>query len=250
LTVARVLMWSERLALVEIIVPMMVILITHAGARWRRFGWLRSTVAHGGPYLAIPVLFALFTVTEYFRSWKSYSHTQTRPLFEFMASRLVTYYFTALNNGAGMLRTSTDDWPTFHLLYTVNWLYQLPGGAGEAIASVVGVRESPTALFLNNYADPEFNNMSGIFPIIYDLGTSGGAIYFALFGFIAGLLYRSMVLGGKIGGILYPILFVGIVEIFRITYLNSSRTVLLVGGALVLLSQMRAVRLEVSDARR
>ena len=53
------------------------------------------------------------------------------------------------------------------------------------------------------------------------------------------MLYRSMVRGGRVGALLYPPIFVGLLEIMRIEYANSSRCVLIFGGAFLLLSQMR-----------
>ena len=243
LTVARVFIWKERLALIEIAVPAALIVLTHGRPRRASLRTLRRWVAVSGPYLAIPALLVMFTVTEYFRSWKTYSRTQDLPLLEFMTSRAVTYYFTALNNGAGMLVTRTDDWPTYNFLFTADWLYRLPGGVGDALyAALIGYKDRPAASFLNNYADPEFNNMSGIFPIVYDLGTVGAGLYFALLAVVAGMLYRSMLRRGKVGGMLYPPVFVGCLEVMRTPYLNGARVILLFVGAAFLLSQMRESR--------
>jgi hypothetical protein len=63
-----------------------------------------------------------------------------------------------------------------------------------------------------------------------------------VFGVIAGMLYRSMMRGGKVGALLYPPAFVGCLEVMRHLYLNGPRVVLLFAGALLLLTQMREVR--------
>jgi hypothetical protein len=192
--------------------------------------------------LALPALLAAFTVTEYFRSWRTYSQTQRLPLVDFMTSRVTTYYYTALNNGAGLLTTRSDEWPSYRFLYTADWFYRLPGGVGETFRRLfIGHGDSPTGLFLQTYADPEFNNMSGVFPLMYDLGIAGAGVYFSLFGVVAGVLYRSLMRGGKVGALLYPPVFVGCLEILRTPYLNGSRVVLLFAGAVLLLSEMRAV---------
>lgn len=48
-----------------------------------------------------------------------------------------------------------------------------------------------------------------------DFGTVGGLIYFAVVGVIAGLLYRGFRTGEAFGLLLYPLLFVGLIELPR-----------------------------------
>lgn len=241
LALVRVFVWKERLAAIELAAPALVLLLTQTDAR-RAFRRARQIAAVGGPYLALPALLASFTVTEYFRSWQTYSQTQSLPLVEFMTSRVTTYYYTALNNGAGLLATRRNEWPSYRFLYTADWFYRLPGGVGETFRRLfIGHGGDPAGLFLDSHGDPEFNNMSGIFPVMYDLGTVGTGLYFLVFGVVAGMLYRSMMRGGKVGALLYPPVFVGCLEILRTPYLNGSRVVLLFAGALFLLIEMRAV---------
>jgi hypothetical protein len=240
LTIARVFIWSERLAFIEVVLPALVLVLTYGKPRLRLSRALHSAIATWGPGLAAPCLIAAFTFTEYFRSWRFYSQTQSLSLFDFMTSRVVTYYFTALNNGAGMLATRSEEWPTYNFLFTANWFYSLPFGIGDYFYRVIiGYKDSPAESFLNSYADPEFNNMSGIFPIVYDLGTIGASLYFCALGLAAGMLYRSMIRGGKTGGLLYPSVFLGCLEVLRTPYLNSARIILLFVGALLLLTSMR-----------
>jgi hypothetical protein len=249
LTVVRVFAWSERLAAIEVFVPALLVVFVHerrdgSAPDARRGGrvavLVRKLVGFGGPLLAMPLLLVGFTVTEYFRSWTIYAVTQRASLTEFMLARVTTYYYTALNNGAGLLATRWGEWPSGKFLYVVEWLYRLPAGIGDALyGAVMGARPWPADDFLNQFGDPEFNNMSGIFPIAYDLGFVGGALYFSAFGLIAGLFYRSLVRGGPVGNLLYPPIFVGLLEVLRTTYVNAPRGVLIFAGALFLLSQMR-----------
>lgn len=242
LTLVRVQLWSERLAMIEVAAPIAVIVMTHREPRkyWERV--IHRALAMFGPFLAIPALLLMFTVTEFFRSWTVYSQTQSRPLLEFMTSRLVTYYFTAINNGAGLLATQEGRWPSFDFYYTLEWFYKLPGGVGQAVFDALIDREVPHGVFLENFADVEFNNMSGIYPIMFDLGEVGGLIYFCAFGFVAGILYKSMLHQRALGLIFYPPVFVGCLEIMRIAYLNGSRAVLIVAGAAAAYLQLRTAR--------
>jgi hypothetical protein len=52
------------------------------------------------------------------------------------------------------------------------------------------------------------------------------------------MLYRSVVHGGKAGGLLYPPVFLGCLEVLRTPYLNGPRIILLFVGAFLLLTSM------------
>lgn len=238
LTLARVFIWSERLALIEIGVPAVALLLAYARPRGRWMAAAFSLVARYGPLLAVPLLLGFFAITEVFRSWSSeYYQSQNIPLGEFMVSRLVTYYYTALNSGAGLLATA--EWPSFELVYILNWFYKLPFGVGQAFAPALAREAAPTDAFLSRFGDPEFTNMSGIFPIIYDVGVWGGLTYFGLFGLFAGFLYRAIERGRRVGILLFPSVFVACLEILRIAYTSESRCFLIVVGAVAAMSQLR-----------
>jgi hypothetical protein len=248
LTVVRVQLWSERLAMIEVVAPMAVLVLTHRAPRTRVGRTAYQVVGLLGPFLAIPALLLIFTVTEFFRSWTVYSQTQDLPLIEFMTSRLITYYFTAINNGAGLLVTQEGRWPTFDLYYTLEWAYHLPLGIGHSLQDAMMGKEAAHGDFLLNFADVEFNNMSGIYPIIFDLGEVGGLLYFSVFGFVAGVLYRSMINGRALGLILYPPMFTGCLEVMRIAYLNGPRALLILFGCTFAYLQVRSAQGRLSHA--
>jgi hypothetical protein len=249
LTLMRVQLWAERLAMIEVAAPMAVLILTFRQPRTSLGFKLQRVVALFGPFLAIPALLLMFTVTEFFRSWTVYSQTQNLPLLEFMTQRLVTYYFTASNNGAGLLATQEGRWPTFNFYYTAEWMYKLPAGIGQALQDATMGREAAHGEFLENFADVEFNNMSGIYPIIYDQGQILGLIYFCAYGLIAGLLYRSLMNRRALGLVFYPPVFVGCVEIMRIAYLNGSRAVLIIFGSVLVYLQVRVARSRVVEGQ-
>jgi hypothetical protein len=238
LTLARVFIWSERLALIEVGVPAFVCLLAFARPRRAWLAAALSVLGKYGPLLALPILLGFFALTEMFRSWSSeYYQSQNIPIGEFMVSRLVTYYYTALNSGAGLLATA--EWPSFKLVYILGWFYKLPFGIGQAFAPALAREAAPTDMFLSRFGDPEFTNMSGIFPIVYDVGVWGGLTYFGLFGLFAGFTFRALECGRRIGILLFPTVFVACLEILRIAYLSESRCFLIVIGALAAMSQLR-----------
>jgi hypothetical protein len=237
LTVARVYIWSERLALIEMAVPAAVSLLAYRTPTQPLWRGAFRLVGRYGPFLALPLLMGFFMATEFIRSWSSDFYNTKHEFGEFMVSRLVTYYYTAINNGAGLLATST--WPDYDMVHVLNWFYRLPFGIGQLFSSALGRGMLPTDSFLSRFGDVEFTNMSGVFPIVHDLGFAGGLLYFSGFGVIAGMMYRALTKGRRVGILLFPPLFVACLEVLRIAYLNNPRSFVIVLSALFAITQFR-----------
>lgn len=242
-TVLRVYMWSERLALIEIAVPCAVLLLAFYKPQRPIMRTGFNLVRRYGPFLGIPVLFFFFGVTEVVRSWTSYSQKQDITLVDFIISRIATYYYTALNNGAGMLATS-NIWPTFEFLSIGEWVYRLPFGIGLTFWNSLGRDGMPHDEFLRRFADVEFNNMSGIYPVFYDVGITLGLLYFGGLGVLMGLAYGEAKRGRRLGTLIFPSMLVACIEVLRIMYLNNTRCFLVFVGAVLAATQMRPARNE------
>ena len=246
-TALRAVFLSERLSLIEIVLPSVVLIIRlfgfgRHGSALRRFLVVTPVVGVCGLYL-------LFTFTEYFRSWNTfYADRGDQSLFEFSMLRLLGYYVTALNNGA-------IEWHAHGALNfpyaTMDWLWRFPV-IGEGLQAMLGGNNDPalvrTAL-LTADGNPEFNNTSGIFIIFIDLGMAGALLFFTLFGFVAGLLHGSYCRGSVAGMFLYPFLVIGMSEQMLIMYVSSGRSfptwLLLLTAALISFPRMsrgRSVR--------
>ena len=223
-TLLRVYAWSERLAMIEAAVPFglaAAISMYRAGGRGARLVRL-------GPFGAIPLLIVYFAAFEFFRSWNSATYNKHFSFWEFALGRIASYYYTSLNNGAGVL--STNDWPSYQFENVLNWLHRAPL-VGRLFSSWVQLRQSQISVFLTKFGDVEFNNPSGLYSVIYDLGLPLGLLYFGLVAFAGGLLYRAYRVGTVTGVILYPIFFMTFLEVLRLPYLGSSRTFTCVLGA-------------------
>jgi oligosaccharide repeat unit polymerase len=216
-TALRVYAWSERLALIEATIPFGLAYAARFSSKPTR---ISKIMLKGGPFLALPTLILYFGIAEYFRSWRSLTYNGRSGFWEFAVGRMASYYYTSLNNGAGILATS--HWPSFQFEYTLLWLHRAPL-FGPLFSSYVDLRAEETAQFLVKYGDREFNNPSGIYSAIYDLGLPLGILYFAIIGWVAGALftaYRSKSVVGVLG---YPLFFLSYLEIFRYPYLGSQR---------------------------
>ncbi|WBY00793.1 O-antigen ligase [Ramlibacter tataouinensis] len=234
-TFFRAYIWSERLATAEALIPLVLALLL-AMPRPTAEQPVRRLLYGLGPYAALPVVFLFFAVAEYFRSWTFY---QDRMAFwEFALGRFVSYYYTALNNGAGML--ATTEWPSWKFENVLNWLHAFPLGIGAWFAEAVGATTETGDLFLQRYGDPEFNSGSSFLGVTLDLGVGGAILYFALSAFCGGILYSRYRRGDTLALMLYPSVLVAIFESFRYCYWGTSRAFVWLLGAVVVLAALWA----------
>jgi len=216
LTAFRAFAWSERLAFFEIAGAYLI--ASAAFYPVRSFGTRRLLALL--PLIAPAIVYLLFTATEYFRSWEFYKDFYSS-IWAFSLDRLLTYYATASNNGIGLLEQMSD-WPNYTGRFVLEWAYALPG-LGPLLLSAFGDERQAYGEFLELFVREEFNNPSGIFPIVYDIGYFGSALYFLAAGLIVGLLYKRFVFG-RLGGLLgYPSCFLFMTELLRFNYFSASR---------------------------
>jgi hypothetical protein len=216
-------LWSERLALIEFAVPIAIVAL----ARFEPRRAFRPLVL--APVAGVAVLFCLFLLGEYFRSWQHYQHTFAGSFPEFIAARLAGYYATALNNGAALITLHEPfDAPTM----TAQWFYKFP--LWQIVSPSLAYEPFDVTAFLSAYLNPEFNNMSGIYLPLADFGPALGIICWAGLGVTAGLIFGSFALGGINGFILYPVCFTGLIEMLRIFYWGETRFFPALFGALIL----------------
>lgn len=228
LCLLRAWLWSERLALIEFAVPIVIVAL----ARFEPRKAFRPLVL--APVAGFVAVFLIFLVGEYFRSWQYYQHTFAGTFPEFIAARLAGYYATALNNGAALITLHEPfDAPTM----TAQWFYKFP--LWQFVAPSMSNDPFEVTSFLEAYLNPEFNNMSGIFLPLADFGPVIGIACWMGLGLITGLIFGSFALGGVTGFILYPVWFTGLIEMLRIFYWGETRFFPVLFGALILASYLK-----------
>jgi oligosaccharide repeat unit polymerase len=234
-TLFRAYIWSERLAVLEAAIPLALALVGHVSSkphqRARRVLWLF------GPYAALPAVFLFFALSEFFRSWPFYRDRMG--FWEFAFGRFISYYYTSLNNGAGML-TTTADWPTGTFEEVLRWLHSFPLGIGAWFSRTVGLHTNVLSAFLQRYGDPEFNTGSSFASVTLDLGVAGAMLYFFLSMFCAGMLYSRYRRGDLLSVMLYPSVLVALFEGLRYPYWGYSRAFVWLLGALIVLGVLWA----------
>ena len=229
-TLFRVYIWSERLAGAEAVIPLALALLGNANPKPRQR--VRRLFWRLGPYAALPVFFLFFAVAEFFRSWSYYADRMA--FWEFAFDRFVSYYYTSLNNGAGILTTA--DWPTGTFEKVLAWLHTFPLGIGTRFSEAVGLHTSVGEVFLQRYGDPEFNTTSSFASITLDLGVAGATLYFFLSMLCAGILYSRYLKGDALSVMLFPSVLVALFESLRIPYWGTGRAFVWLLGSLVVLA--------------
>ena len=217
LSVPRGFLLTERLAVLELVVPAAVVLAARFGTAGRGRAVVRLL-----PAVALPVVVAVFAAFEYSRSWTVYRATTGGGFLRFAVERLAGYYTTSLNNGYLELLhvNGPGNWP----YATLEAFWTAPGiGQADLYRTLSGGQAVDDIDVLVRYANPEFSNGSGLAPPFIDYGAGGGLLYFAAVGVVAGLLYRGFRESRPAGMLLYPVLFVGLLELPRYLHWAQGR---------------------------
>lgn len=222
LAVFRAVLNSERLAFIELAVPMTIsyLGVRNFGPRPNSRGRLLLRIA---PLLSGALLFFVFSAFEYSRSWISFYSTQESSFWRFAGIRLVGYYATALNNGALVLKSLGA--PLSAPLFTLSFAWKFPIFNSLTFQIFPNVRLGADTFtnILSSGANPEFNNPSGLFLPFMDFGTGGALLYWLIAGAICGFLYGEFVSGKSAGLFIYPTLFTSLIEATRILYWSDGR---------------------------
>lgn len=216
----RALFLSERLALIELAVPMVTVFFA-VGTPLRRRS--RQVLLQLGPVIFLPVVVGAFGVFEYFRSWVFYAPLKQQSFLEFMLDRLAGYYATAYNNGALALHAAQG---ITRLPYqSVEVLWTAPGVGLLDLYGRLSFHISPTSYdtLLLQHANPEFNSPGGLAIPFLDYGLGGGLAFLLLAGSLIGIVYRELRDRTSWATLLYPLLVTGLFELPRYLYWAQGR---------------------------
>ena len=192
----------ERLAIIELGLPMAItfLFISRQADQGTIRRWLLTILPLGAVFL----LYALFSFSEFFRSWSDFYSQRQDSFLWFSLIRLVGYYATAMNNGAALMQELHSN-PIPYV--TIEWFWKFPVLKNFLTYSdLTGVDpQADYHALLKSDVNPEFNNPSGIFPVVMDYGLIGALLFWFCAGIIAILLYRLFLSGRLTGLLLYPI---------------------------------------------
>jgi hypothetical protein len=236
---------SERLAIIELLVPFAVSLIWVQPATSR----LLRLLTRSAPIIAGMFLYCFFGAAEYFRSWSALYARSESSFWGFVAVRLMGYYTAALNNGALLWRVN-GPLPLHLPPITLQFLWRFPiikdllpvlfPSLRAYVGDMAGTRYID---LLSANANPELNNPSGVFSPLIDYGLTGGLLYWLICGLICGYLYKEFRLRSVVGIFLYPALYISLIEATRVLYWADGRffpaMFLLVVGVLFMFRETR-----------
>ncbi len=214
----RAVVYSERIALIEVLFPSLVMLcrgsLLNGQLPLRLF---RQTL----PILMIigaPVFFTLF---EYNRSWISHYQYLYDDLMQFGLERLGIYYATAINNILGFYNYIGE--PLYSGEVAFRWLYRFPV-IGDLLSGVVGIRfDVEYRAFLDGLGIAEFNNASGIILPYVDWGVIGGSLFLFGYGLFVGRTFNAFDQSRGFLQYFHPVVIYSLFEVLRIGYLYEGR---------------------------
>ncbi len=237
LAAIRTMFYAERLATIEVVIPLAVawVVLAKPGPR------LKLVIALFPLWAGVAILF-LFGLSEYFRSWIFYSQTADTDFVSWILARLGGYYATAYNNSALLVSKlpAAGVMPYFSLA----GVWAFPG-----VSSLVGSPEYgglPVDDWWDSvlmFANPELNNTGSFLVTTGELGFFA-IPYWLLIGLMVGRAYWTA-RGGSLAGLLsYSVLLIGLLEVPRILYFTQGRAlpVLLSVVLVASVSAARAVR--------
>ena len=228
LAVVRALMNSERLAVMELLVPTVALSVQLIVLGAKRFQGRLWPLLKAAPVVGYTGLIGVFGASEYFRSWINYYQGGDLTFWQFVSLRLLGYYVTALNNGALLIQRIAPTGAPFLSLHVL-WRSPLLGGIMDAIypnLPLASVETDPYMSYLTAEANPEFNNGGGFFLPIIDFGFVGALLYWLIAGVVCGILYRKFQQKSPAGLLLYPVTFTSVIELSRIIYWAEGRILL------------------------
>lgn len=229
LTLFRSQINNERLALIEVLLPLFLV--------WFFFNRHKIRIPSIVIYSSFIFCFYLFfSISEYFRSWQYYRYKIDINFFSFTLHRLLDYYSTSLNNGTIYLN--------YHIeisklpLVGLEFLWNFPI-IGSIIWDHIGentVNMSWSQVLRSVAGTDEFNNLHVFLSLCGDFGMFGMFILlFTIGNLYSKAFYRAM-RGEPLSIVVYSILTIGVIELPRHFWFGSGRAFPIIVALIVLRS--------------
>lgn len=229
LAAVRTVFYAERLAIIEVVIPLVII-----AALTQKPGTRGATFARFAPVIVAPALWVVFAVSEFTRSWVYYQTLTDLPFAQWVSLRLAGYYTTSFNNSA-MLANAHQ-----HLL--VPPYFSVEGFWNAPVVSVLldppsieGMSPEDWWSYILRYnGNPDFNN-TGSFLVTYaEFGLLAAVVLWLVVGVLVGVVFSRMTQGSLPALLAVSTLFVGILELSRFVYWTQGRAVPLIVALIVI----------------
>ncbi|CAN5448326.1 hypothetical protein BH10ACT2_BH10ACT2_20980 [soil metagenome] len=223
-TIVRAFLYAERLALLEVMVPLLLIYSATAAESKSSPNLGRRTLLRQA--VGAVAVSTIYPIQEYYRSWLPYYRgTYDGSFSSYIWARLAGYYITAVNNSSVTIHL-VDPSPGRVILRSA---YEFPIVGSMLFPS--GDRTSMSSV-LGTYANPEFNNPGGLLALYADIGKFAFVPVFVT-GLLIGHVYGRVVTGGGPIIVVYGTLIIAMLEMSRIPYLALPRGLIPIVSAVV-----------------
>lgn len=210
LATIRSFIFGERLALLELLIPIIFLKMSNKELKWKHVLILLLS------FLIFIIIF--FIVAESRRSFLYRHVNDGLSLFIQGIIRFIGYYMTSINNGIFFMKYYAYASPLYSVFSS---LWHFPG-LNNIYTVVTGLVPIDFNNILTQHLNPEFNTFTAIGQWAMDFGLFGVFIYTFLFGFLSGILH-NLTFRNKLVRALYSIWLVGLMEFMRISYFTSTR---------------------------
>ena len=214
----RAMFYAERLALIEALLPLILLAALTAQGQTRRAALVRVA-----PILAPVLAWTVFAIFEYSRSWVYYQNLTNLPFAEWVSLRLAGYYTTSFNNSALMVHATQGIHAQPYFSVDGFWNFPIIAALSphQGIQGMEATAWWANVLKLN--ANPEFNN-TGSFLVTYaEFGMALAIVFWVVLGLACGLVFARMTRGSIPALLAVTTLFVGLLELSRFTYWTQGR---------------------------
>jgi hypothetical protein len=213
----RTVFYAERLALIEVLIPLLVVaaLTVSSESRWSR-------LVRAAPLIVAPIIWTVFAASEYARSWIYYQQTTDLPFVEWVSTRLAGYYVTSFNNSAMFVHAHAGS--NANPYFTIPALWNAPGVNVEAHGGVQGfAAEEWWTHVLATEGNKDFTNMGSFLVTHAEFGLIGMLAIWLVVGLLLGGMFSSLTKGSVPAIFSYCALFVGVLELPRFIYWTQGR---------------------------
>jgi hypothetical protein len=212
---------TERLAILELLVPLMTIAAMWAVARAKAG---RKLLINLAPLIIVPLVALVFSLFEYSRSWVWYRENGATSFLSFAVDRFGGYYATAYNNG--QILYNYQRVPGRIPYRSIEGLWSAPGIEQLGLYDRLETASYPSSSdLLKLHGNPEFNNPCGLCDPFVDWGPTGGWIFLACVAILLSSAYVMCTLGRPVGLMVYPPMVTGVYELPRYIYWTAGRVI-------------------------
>jgi oligosaccharide repeat unit polymerase len=202
LALLRSIFFGERLAIIEIVIPLVFIYLRFYPEKFKRFLILGF------------IFFCIIWASELFRSYMSPTYYDKYTPIEYLIYRFIMYFVTTINNSF-LLFDKFSPYVDF-LPHGLKFLYKMLHIKIES--------DQIYRILLENFLNPEYNNKSAWGVLYYDWGYFGFIIAF-ITGSVMKITFKLYMRMNFWGMLIYPIFMVFLLQSYRVFYIYSSRVV-------------------------